>query len=429
MEDIKRDYDKVRDIILSCNNTNQLKVAVKVCNKLIGKHNKNLSDKQINTLKQLVGLMRIKCTKGKEDNVNEISEIGKEFRNSLNATGQQELRRVASTIEEEINIGTQIEQNHLSYNDALTLATQNVDNTPDYYTNPNYCVIAVESKNGHKKTIRVEKDLYEKSKTEKNVLIMDDMEISHKTEEDDIDESTTTISSGAFVAPFNSNPIARTIKKGHIPVSKNGITKSTGKITVLEEDEDLEEAVDYTGAVGQYTTPKIWAKNKSQWRGANKPTHKGGKFVNMKKKCKTYPYCNQGAGSVYISNTSDMEIDNVFSENKIIKKSKLRLNEQKGDYKKVRDKEQKIRKLHPSGEHSYKDVRYGYDKLDRKVVQCRKDSKWDKNTGLGDYQIIYYCDSKEKTKYVNFSTQPSHEQKELDNQWLRKICEKIKTKS
>ena len=39
----------------------------------------------------------------------------------------------------------------------------------------------------------------------------------------------------------------------------------------------------------------------------------------------TYPYCNQGAGSVYTSNTSDMEIDNVFSEHKIIKKSNLKL--------------------------------------------------------------------------------------------------------
>lgn len=325
MEDIKRDYDKVRDIILSCNNTNQLKVAVKVCNKLIDKHNKNLSDKQINTLKQLVGLMRIKCTKGKEENVNEISEIGKEFRDALNTSRTPELQKVAATIEEEINIGTQIEQNHLPYNDALTLATQNVDNTPDYYTNPNYCVIAVESKNGDKKTIRVEKDLYEKSKTEKNVLIMDDMEISHQTEGDDIDEATGASSAGAFVAPINHRPIVRTFKKGDIPVSKNGITKPIGKITVLEEDEDLEEAVDYGGAVGSYVTPAMWAKNKSQWRGANKPTHKGGKFVNIKKKCKTYPYCNQGAGSVYTSNTSDMEIDNVFSEHKIIKKSNLKL--------------------------------------------------------------------------------------------------------
>lgn len=325
MENIKRDYDKVKDIIMSCNNISQLKVADKVLNKLVDKHSDKIPTKQINILRQLIKLMSLKCKKGKVEGVNEISEIGKEFRDSLNASGQQELRKVATTIEEEINIGTQIEQNHLPYNDALTLATQNVDNTPDYYTNPNYCVIAVESKNGNKKTIRVEKDLYEKSKIEKDVLIMDDMEISHQTEGDDIDEATGASSAGAFVAPINHRPIVRTFKKGDIPVSKNGITKPISKITVLEEDEDLEEAVDYGAAVGSYVTPAMWAKNKSQWRGANKPTHKGGKFVNIKKKCKTYPYCNQGAGSVYTSNTSDMEIDNVFSEHKIIKKSNLKL--------------------------------------------------------------------------------------------------------
>ncbi len=333
MENIKRDYDKVRDIIMSCNNTNQLKVAVKVLNKLIGKHNKNLTDKQINTLKQLVGLMRIKCTKGKEENVNEISEIGKEFRNALNISGQPDLRKVATTIEEEINIGTQIEQNHLPYDQAHKLASNNVGGVNDYYTNPNYCVIAVESKNGDKKTIRVEKKLYEKSKVEKNVLIMDEMEISHQIKEDDIEEATGASSSGAYVGPLNQKPIVRTFKKGDIPISKNGITKPIGKMFsmgILEEDEELEEAVDYGGAVGSYVTPAMWAKNKSEWRGAHVPTYKGGKFVNIKEKCKTYPYCDQGSGGpsgspITITNTSDMKIDNVFNENKIIKKNNLRL--------------------------------------------------------------------------------------------------------
>ena len=246
MENIKRDYDKVRDIIMSCNNTNQLKVAVKVLNKLIGKHNKNLTDKQINTLKQLVGLMRIKCTKGKEENVNEISQIGKEFRNALNTSGQPDLRKVATTIEEEINIGTQIEQNHLPYDQAHAMASNNVGDVNDYYTNPNYCVIAVESKNGNKKTIRVEKKLYEKSKVEKNVLIMDEMEISHQIKEDDIEEATGASSSGAYVGALNQKPIVRTFKKGDIPVSKNGMNKPIGKMFsmgMLEEDKVLEEEI------------------------------------------------------------------------------------------------------------------------------------------------------------------------------------------
>ena len=333
MENIKKDYDKVKDIIMSCNNISQLKVANKVLDKLVDKHKNNLTDKQINILKQLIGLMKIKCTKGKAEEVNEISEIGKEFRDQLNKTNTPELKKVATTIEEEINIGTQIEQNHLSYDDAIKLATDNVKEIPDYYTNPNFCIIAVESKNGDRKTLRVEKDLYEKSKTEKDVLIMDDMEITHQISEDDIDEATGASSSGAYVAPINQKPIIRTFKKGDIPVSVNGMNKPIGKMIslgVLEEDEELEEAVDYGGAVGSYVTPAMWAKNKSEWRGAHVPTYKVGKFVNIKDKCRKYPYCDQGSGGpsgspITITNTSDMKIDNVFNENRIIKKSNLKL--------------------------------------------------------------------------------------------------------
>ena len=111
----KKDYDKVKDIIMSCNNTTQLKVADKVLNKLIQKHKENIPPKQINILKQLIKLMNIKCTKGKSEDMNEISEIGKEFRDTLNKSNTPELKKVAATIEEEINIGTQIEQNHLPY--------------------------------------------------------------------------------------------------------------------------------------------------------------------------------------------------------------------------------------------------------------------------------------------------------------------------
>jgi hypothetical protein len=40
----------------------------------------------------------------------------------------------------------------------------------------------------------------------------------------------------------------------------------------------------------------MWAKstNKKDWRGASKPLYQGGKFVQVKGKCKKFPYCNQG---------------------------------------------------------------------------------------------------------------------------------------
>ena len=47
---------------------------------------------------------------------------------------------------------------------------------------------------------------------------------------------------------------------------------------------------------GQYSTNKVWAKsmNKKDFRGYSKTQVPGGSFVRVKKKCKKFPYCNQG---------------------------------------------------------------------------------------------------------------------------------------
>lgn len=51
-----------------------------------------------------------------------------------------------------------------------------------------------------------------------------------------------------------------------------------------------------SGSAGSYETTAAWAKStkKKDWRGAAKPLMPGGKFVQVKKKCKKFPYCNQG---------------------------------------------------------------------------------------------------------------------------------------
>ena len=58
------------------------------------------------------------------------------------------------------------------------------------------------------------------------------------------------------------------------------------------------ETKEATGASssGQYSTPAAWAKStsKKDWRGKSKTQIPGGKFVQVKKKCKKFPYCNQG---------------------------------------------------------------------------------------------------------------------------------------
>ena len=227
------------------------------------------------------------------------------------------------------------------------MATQNVSNVPNYYTDPNYCIIAVENKNGDKKTVRVEKSVYEKSKKGEEQLITDGMEIYHEDldsnrisdmlrnkrkkenrrresprefeqirrvrddkpdfedlyidldSEDEIEEATGAASSGAFVAPLGGKTIRRTFKKSEIPelvggVPKGGMNKPIGSIysfneekEVLEEEEELDEATTVGSVGGQYVTPKFWAKGKGNWRNRVKKAYPGGKFVNIKKKCKT----------------------------------------------------------------------------------------------------------------------------------------------
>ena len=51
-----------------------------------------------------------------------------------------------------------------------------------------------------------------------------------------------------------------------------------------------------SGSSGSYETNAAWAKStsKKDWRGKSKTQIPGGKFVQVKEKCKKFPYCNQG---------------------------------------------------------------------------------------------------------------------------------------
>lgn len=69
--------------------------------------------------------------------------------------------------------------------------------------------------------------------------------------------------------------------------------KKKGKKEKKEKKIEANEATS-SASSGGYETNAIWAKDKKNWRGAAKPQIPGGKFVKVKKKCKTFPYCNQG---------------------------------------------------------------------------------------------------------------------------------------
>ena len=362
-EKMEADYGKTRDVILSCNNWEQLSVAVRMFNQLNILH--NLPERELKKLENLIGLMRIKC-KGVSDydipqKVDE--DIYSEFRGEAMKAGPP-LNRInfvkeeefiggeadnmtpedlakkhdvdVSEIKKEIGVGTQIEMEHTdSESEAKEIAMDHIAEYPDYYSDENFGIVAIEKARGEgRKTIRISKSDMDKLHKE-GKLDVDGISLSYQ---EDMDEATGASSSGSYVGALG-RPITRTFKKSEIPVSVNGMNLPIGRMysfnedkEVLEEEEELDEAVDYAGAVGSYETPKFWA-GKGKWRGRTEKTYPGGKFVNIKKKCRKFPYCNQGSGGpggapITLTDKSEMKIDNVFGEGKVlktVKKSNLKI--------------------------------------------------------------------------------------------------------
>ena len=92
----------------------------------------------------------------------------------------------------------------------------------------------------------------------------------------------------------------------------DGDEQSIKKIKVQQDGEitktETKEATG-TSSAGAYVGPAVWAKTstKKNWRGARKTQLPGGKFVEVKKKCQKFPYCNQG----------DIKALNIFENERI----------------------------------------------------------------------------------------------------------------
>ena len=67
------DYNKVKEVLKSCNNEDQLKVGVKMANLLDRKYNEEIPQQYWDTLTNIIGLMRMKCGIEKEP----LEEISK----------------------------------------------------------------------------------------------------------------------------------------------------------------------------------------------------------------------------------------------------------------------------------------------------------------------------------------------------------------
>ena len=169
-----------------------------------------------------------------------------------------------------------------------------------------------------------------------------------KTSEGETKEATSAGAAGGFVTSMSgemkekwsqkykdsidcNNPKGFS-QKAHCQGKKkkqtNEVEFKAPKLTMFSDEEpkkkqkthkvETKEATG-SGSAGAYVTPAAWAKStkKKDWRGKSKTLFPGGKFVQVKKKCKTFPYCNQGdVNALNFSNES--QIDKVI--NKMSKK-------------------------------------------------------------------------------------------------------------
>ena len=110
-----------------------------------------------------------------------------------------------------------------------------------------------------------------------------------KGKKEETKEVTGSGSAGAFSAPLFGKEM-----------KEENICKECGNLKskcVCNRPKKV-ETKEATGSAssGQYSGPSIWAKTtkKKDWGPSRKTQLPGGKFVQVKKKCKKFPYCNQG---------------------------------------------------------------------------------------------------------------------------------------
>lgn len=133
--------------------------------------------------------------------------------------------------------------------------------------------------------------------------------LKHEPEKE-IEEVTGAASAGGYVGPLFVSPIKKgKKKKGEMKEDLNAPLPTENDIAQVMrpkmKKQDVDEVTDSSSS-GSYETPFFLAKNKKNWRGNKKTQIPGGKFVKVKDKCKTYPYCNQGIGALHLSESSKL---------------------------------------------------------------------------------------------------------------------------
>jgi len=117
--------------------------------------------------------------------------------------------------------------------------------------------------------------------------------LSEKGKKEENTEATAAVSGGGYESLFGAPSAGSDVNlNSNVDPSKvKTVRENVESVGKVEAKESATSA-----SSGQYSQPAIWAKSlkKKDFAGYKKPQYKGGKFVQVKKKCKKFPYCNQG---------------------------------------------------------------------------------------------------------------------------------------
>lgn len=92
-----------------------------------------------------------------------------------------------------------------------------------------------------------------------------------------LEEMTSTSSSGSFTGPFGG--VKPQVSPGYSPAEIiNNEEEIYGKKTIKETDTS---GTPQSSSTGQYTQPKVWAKDEANFKGADKTQWAGGSFVKF----------------------------------------------------------------------------------------------------------------------------------------------------
>lgn len=161
----------------------------------------------------------------------------------------------------------------------------------------------IRSKKHSKNQIRTKLKTFLKEPEDLNKFLQAILDSKDSKKEESKEATSAGGSAGMFVGPLSGGDEEK-IDTKNVPTVRESIEKVETK-----------EATSSSSS-GQYSQPAIWAKSmsKKHWKGASTKYMPGAKRVQVKKKCKKFPYCNQGdinALKIFESESVQNAIDSV----------------------------------------------------------------------------------------------------------------------